>query len=143
MYITPAHLDVFTELFNLPRWPRGKEFACQCRRCGFNPWVGKIPWRRKWQPTLVFLSEKSHGQRNLVGYSLWDCKKVGQNLETKPQQQYILSSTVSITSPGDFSTMWITLQFLVSQFLVHLLTSITICHGHTLDLVVLTHLILL
>ena len=90
MYITPTHLDIFTELFNLPRWPRGKEFACQCRRCGFNPWVGKIPWRRKWQPTLVFLSEKSHGQRNLVGYSLWGCKRVGCDLATKQQQQLFL-----------------------------------------------------
>ena len=49
----------------------GKEPACQCRsrkRCGFDPWVGKIPWRREWQPTPVFLPEKSHGQRSLVGY---------------------------------------------------------------------------
>ena len=37
----------------------------------FDPWVGKIPWRRKWQPTLVFLSGKSHGQRCLVSHSLW------------------------------------------------------------------------
>ena len=41
----------------------------QCRRPEFNPWVRKIPWRRKWQPTLVFLPGKSHGQRSLVGYS--------------------------------------------------------------------------
>ena len=42
----------------LPRWLCGKESACQCRshrRCGFDPWVGKIPWRRKWQPTALFL----------------------------------------------------------------------------------------
>ena len=54
-----------------------KKSACQCRRCrtgGFDPWVGKIPWRRKWQPTLVFLPEKSHGQRSLEGYSPWGCK---------------------------------------------------------------------
>ena len=38
----------------------GKESTCQCRRCGFNPWVKKIPWRRKWQPTPVFLPGKSH-----------------------------------------------------------------------------------
>ena len=36
---------------------------------GFNPWAGKIPWRRKWQPTLVSLPGKSHGWRSLVGYS--------------------------------------------------------------------------
>ena len=49
----------------------GKEPTCQCRRqrrCGFNPWVGKIPWRRKWQPTPLFLPGKSHEQRSLVGY---------------------------------------------------------------------------
>ena len=41
----------------------------QCGRPGFDPWVGKIPWRRKWQPTPVFLPGESHGQRSLVGYS--------------------------------------------------------------------------
>ena len=52
--------------------------TCQCRRCKrhrFNPWVGKIPWRRKWQPTPVFLPGKSHGQRSLVGYSPWGRKE--------------------------------------------------------------------
>ena len=44
-------------------------YSCQCRRCGFNPWVGKTSWGRKWQPTPVFLPEKSCGRRNLVGYS--------------------------------------------------------------------------
>ena len=47
-----------------------KESTCQCmrcRKCGFDPWLGKIPWRRKWEPTPVFLPEKSHGQRSLVG----------------------------------------------------------------------------
>ena len=48
-----------------------KESACQCRRCRFNPWVGNIPWRRKWQPTPVSLPGKSRGQRRLVGYSPW------------------------------------------------------------------------
>ena len=38
----------------------GKEPACQCKRVGFDPWVRKIPWRRKWQPTPVFLPGKSH-----------------------------------------------------------------------------------
>ena len=41
----------------------------------FEPWVGKIPWRRKWQPIPVLLPGKSHGQRSLVGYSLWGCKE--------------------------------------------------------------------
>ena len=57
----------------------GKEPACQCRsckRCGFDPWVGKIPWRRVWQPTPVFLPGKSYGQRSLVGYSPRGCKEL-------------------------------------------------------------------
>ena len=57
-------------LLGLPRWLSGKEPDCQCRRhkrCRFNPWVGKIPWRRARHPTPVFLPGKSHGQRNLVG----------------------------------------------------------------------------
>ena len=42
---------------------------------GFNSWVRKIPWKRKWQPTPVFLLGESHGQRSLVGYGPWGCKK--------------------------------------------------------------------
>ena len=54
-----------------PDGTSAKEPACQSRRCkrrGFDPWVGKIPWRRAWQPTPVFLPWKSHGQRSLGGY---------------------------------------------------------------------------
>ena len=45
--------------------------------CSFDPWVGETPWRRKWQPTPVFLPGKSHGQRSLVGYSPWGLQRVG------------------------------------------------------------------
>ena len=55
------------------------------RKCGFDPWVRKIPW--KWQSTAVFLPGKSHGQRNLVGYSPWSHKRVEQDSATKQQQQ--------------------------------------------------------
>ena len=54
-----------------PGGSSGKEPACQCRRDKrhrFHPWVGKIPWRRAWQPTPLFLQGESHGQRSLVGY---------------------------------------------------------------------------
>ena len=57
-------------------WLSGKESACQCRRCRFDPSSGKIPWRRKWQPTPVFLPGKSHGQRSLEGLNPWGCKKL-------------------------------------------------------------------
>ena len=58
-------------LLGLPWWLSGKESTCQCRRqkrLGFNPSVRKIPWRRRWQPSPVFLLGESHGQRSLVGY---------------------------------------------------------------------------
>ena len=64
----------------IPRCYDGKESACQCRRLqrhGFNPWVGKIPWKRKWQPTPVFLLGISQGWRSLAGYSPWDRKESG------------------------------------------------------------------
>ena len=50
----------------------------QCGRPRFNPWVGNIPWRRKWQPTPVLLLEKFHGWRSLVGYSPWDHKELAR-----------------------------------------------------------------
>ena len=55
-----------------------KKSVCQCESCGrcsFYPWVGKIPWRRKWQPTPVFFLGKSHGQKNLAGYSPLGCQE--------------------------------------------------------------------
>ena len=56
-------------------WLIGKESACQRKRCGFDPWVRKIPWRRKWQPIPVFLPGKFDGQRSLAGYSPQGHKK--------------------------------------------------------------------
>ena len=56
---------LFNSICGLPRWCSGKESTCQWRsprRCGFNHWVGKISWKRKWQPTPVFLPGKCHGQ---------------------------------------------------------------------------------
>ncbi|CAN0569506.1 unnamed protein product [Rangifer tarandus platyrhynchus] len=46
----------------LPWWLSGEESNCHYGRCGFNPWVGKISWRRKWQPTPVFLPGEFHGR---------------------------------------------------------------------------------
>ena len=70
------------------QWLSGKESACnagdhlQCRRLMFDSWVGKILWRRKWQPNPVFLAGESHAQRSLVGYSPWGCR-VGHGWVTK------------------------------------------------------------
>ena len=69
----------------LTSWLSSKEHSCQCRRCRLEPWVRKVPWRRKWQPAPVFLPGKPHGQRSLVGYSPWGHKRVRHDLVTKRQ----------------------------------------------------------
>ena len=76
----------------LPRWLSGKESACQCRRpkrCGFDPWVGKIPWSRKWQPAPVFLPNNFYGQRSLVVCSVWGLQRVRQDWVIEPSHALI------------------------------------------------------
>ena len=67
--------DFYIAVIGLPWWLNSKESACQHRSPRFYPWLRKIPRRRKWQPTPVFLSGKSHEQRSLLGYSSWGCKE--------------------------------------------------------------------
>ena len=62
----------------LPGGTSGKKSTCQFRRCkrhGFDPWVRKMPWRRKWQPTPILLPGKSHGHRRLADYIPWGHKE--------------------------------------------------------------------
>ena len=69
----------------LPWWLSDKVSTGQCRRCRrcrFNPWVGKIPRSRKQQPAPAFLPGKSHGQRSLAGYSPWGCKELDMTEHT-------------------------------------------------------------
>ena len=73
-------LNQVLSTLGLPMWLSGKESTCQWRGPGFDPWVRKIPWRSKWQPTPVFLPGKSRGQRSLAGYSPWGWKRVGFSL---------------------------------------------------------------
>ena len=67
---------VWDTLCWIPWWLSGKESTCQCRRCGFDPWIRNISWRRKWQPTEVVLLGKSHGQNHLGAYSSWGHKEL-------------------------------------------------------------------
>ena len=69
---TITHTLARVSTFRPSWWLSAKEPTYQCRRLrrhGFNLWGRKVPWKRQWQPTPVFLSGKSHGQRSLVGYS--------------------------------------------------------------------------
>ena len=74
---------------------------------GFHPWVGKMPWKRKWQSTQIFLPGKSREQRNLTGDSAWGCKRVRQDLPTKTTILYI---------PGPFK-VWVRSRYSVFLFL--------------------------
>ena len=75
---TPPHTHPIRIVMGFLGSTSGKIAACQCGRCKslrFDPWVRKILWRRKWQPALVFLPGKFHGQRSLLGYSPWGHKE--------------------------------------------------------------------
>ena len=85
MEIKQAFSEKYQKLISLPNLDKAQKLSfpggsdgsvcLQCGRPRFNPWFGKISWRRKWQPTPVFLPRKFHGWRNLVCYSPWGCKE--------------------------------------------------------------------
>ena len=77
----------FFHYLSYSQWER---ICLQWKRFRFYPWVGKIPWRSKWQPIPVFLPEKPHAQRSLVGYSPWGCKRVEHDSATKPNNKGII-----------------------------------------------------
>ena len=70
-----ARADLFCLFTGLPWWLRWLRICLQCWRWGFDPWVGKIPWRRKWQIAPVFLPGNPLGQRKPAGYSPWGHKE--------------------------------------------------------------------
>ena len=81
----------------------GKSICLQCRRPRFDPWVGKIPWRRKWQPTPVFLPGKSHGWWSLVGYCPWGPKESDMTEDSsllllRPETMKLLEENKSVHS---------------------------------------------
>ena len=88
---------------------------------GLDPWVGKISWRREWQPTPVFLPGKSHGQRSMVGCSPWGCKKSQTHLATDFQDKdlNVRSDTMKFLRKIEAGE---TLPFIAaSSFRIHLL----------------------
>ena len=92
-------------VYGLPRWRSSKESVCQFRRpkrCRFNPWVGKIPWSRKWQPTPAFLPGEFHGQRSLAGYSCWT------QLSTQACTWQSLGQSMSLQMELFSSFIWLT-----------------------------------
>ena len=99
--ISPNNLLI---LFSLSR--RGfsggsvvKNPHASCRRCSFNPWVRKIPWRRSWQPTPVFLLGESYGQRSLTGYGPQGLKESDVTEATWHTHVFSLSASAALAGP--------------------------------------------
>ena len=111
-----VHTAILCQLFSFrcctggfPGGSSNKESTCQCRRRkrhGFNRWVGKSPWRRKWQPTPVSLPGKSHGQRSLTGYSLWGRK------ESDTTKRLSTSTRCCVRPDVNYSTRKILIYFI-------------------------------
>ena len=85
-YILPHNIHLplsWLTTTQLPWWFSGKESACQCRSCEFDSWLGKISWRRKWQPTLVLVPGKSYGQRGAQWAAVCRLSRVRHDFATK------------------------------------------------------------
>ena len=93
-YFIPLSLCIFFS--GLPRWLSGKESTYQCRRHRFDPWAGKMLWRKKWQPTPVFLPGKVHGQRSLASTVYGSLKE----LDMTEWAQHSSSSSVGTRKGG-------------------------------------------
>ena len=89
-------------LFVIPWWLRWERICLQCRRSGFNPWVRKVPWRREWLPTPVFLSGEFYGQRSLAGYN--------------PQGHREADTTEQLSSTSSSSLEKTTLLHIITHF---------------------------
>ena len=81
----------FCQLYGLPRWCGGEESACQCRRCGFDPSVRKIPWSRKWKPTPVFLPGKLMPSNCGAGEDSLNCLGLQEDQTSQSQRKSTLN----------------------------------------------------
>ena len=86
MSLTSFYLHAL--IIGLLWWISGKESACQCRRHRFDPWVRKMPWRRKWQPTPVSFAWEIPWTEDSGGLQSMGLKRVGHDLVAKHQQHF-------------------------------------------------------
>ena len=88
-------LEKSNSSLGFPGGARGKEPTCQCRRLKrpqYEPWIGKIPWRKAQKLNPVFLPGESHGQRSLAGYSPWGCRESNMTEATQHAHMHANSS---------------------------------------------------
>ena len=96
--VMDTHFASAYEIF--PKWHIGKDSAHQCRRhrrFKFDSWVRKVSWRWKWLPTSVYLPEKFHGQRSLVGCNLWGHKELDMTEHIHTHSQRVLIGNHSLS----------------------------------------------
>ena len=89
----------------LPWWLKWLSICLQCGRPRFNLWVGKISWRRKWQPTPGLLPGKSHGRSNLVGYSPWGHKESDMTGQLSTSFTHCFNLVVSESSHASLGSL--------------------------------------
>ena len=111
--MTQGWADTWEPLLGFPGGSVVKNLPANAGDASSNPWVGKIPWRRKWQPTPIFLPGESHGQRSLVGYSPWGMQSptclgnwaqhAQKRLRGRWAPQQLLKAGAGLTQPVLFS----------------------------------------
>ena len=113
---------------DFPGGSDGNSCCLQCRRPWFNPWAGKIPWRRKWLPTPVLLPGKSHGRRSLVGYSPWGRKESDM---TEQLHFYFSGNPDSCwcLTGSNFALVWLSFWHTASQEAYRWLQTLPILQG--------------
>ena len=94
-------------LHGFPGGSDGNKFCLQRRRCRFNPWVGRIPWRREWLLTPVFLLGEISGQRSLAGYSPWGHKESDTTERLTHSKKYYLMQQATVIKNLAKSLSWI------------------------------------
>ena len=110
------NFNLYLDCLTLPHASQGfsggtndKEPACQRKRCKrhrFDPWVAKIPWRKAWQPTPVFLSGESHGQRSLVGCRPQSCKELNTTDAASHSTTHASQTVLFFLAFGNFFSLW-------------------------------------
>ena len=113
-----------THIYAYPLWLSSKRTSMRPR---FDPWVQKIPWRRRWQPTLVFLPGKAHGQRSLVGFSPLGCKSWTQ-LSMHAEYTIIILFSLDHLFISKLSSSWICSCYVQSLSCIQLLATLWLKH---------------
>ena len=112
------HIYTHTHTWGFPGGASCKEPNCQCRRskrCGFDPWVGKTPWRRAWQPTPVFLPGESQGQRGPAGYGPQGHKQLDTTEATQHTRMHIYTYIFKLATPFKKPFLFICSQATIYQ----------------------------